>query len=213
MFLSPNPKKPVIGIAGGIGAGKSAVTQVFEQLGCRVISADEINRQVLLKKDVIEKLVDWWGGAILAADGTVDRRRVADIVFADPQQRRRLESLTHPLIELERVAIISRSINDQAVKAIVLDSPLLLECNLDRHCHAVVFVDADEDVRLQRLARSRGWSAAELRRREQQQMPLEQKRARARFIITNNGPPGALHSQVENVLNQVLAEVRRDSAN
>lgn len=203
----------MIGIVGGIGAGKTAVTQAFDRLGCRVISADDINQQVLLRKDVIDKLVSWWGATILTREGAIDRRKVADIVFADQEQRRRLESLTHPLIELERVAIISRSIKDQAVKAIVLDSPLLLECNLDRHCHAVVFVDADEDVRLRRLARSRGWSAAELKRREQQQMPLDQKRARSRFFIDNNGPADALHSQVENVLNQVLAEVRHDSAN
>lgn len=211
--MNPNPSKPVIGIVGGIGAGKTAVTQAFDRLGCRVISADDINQQVLLRKDVIDKLVSWWGATILTREGAIDRRKVADIVFADQEQRRRLESLTHPLIELERVAIISRSIKDQAVKAIVLDSPLLLECNLDRHCHAVVFVDADEDVRLRRLARSRGWSAAELKRREQQQMPLDQKRARSRFFIDNNGPADALHSQVENVLNQVLAEVRHDSAN
>lgn len=198
--------KPVLGIVGGIGAGKSTVTGEFERLGCLVIYADRINEQLLTQPGVIRTIHGWWGDRVLNAAGGLDRQQIAAIVFQDAMERRRLESLLHPLIEQERAAIISRSIKDQAVKAIVLDSPLLLECDLDRHCLAVVFVDADDEVRQARVARSRNWDAAEWKRREQQQMSLDQKRARSRFIIHNNGSPTAIRSQVESILNQVLLE-------
>lgn len=211
--MGSGQSKPVVGIVGGIGAGKTCVTRILAERGCRVVSADEVNSQILTQKRIIEILVGWWGTEILTADGRVERAKIADIVFSDPQQRRRLESLTHPLIEQQRAAMICDSIKDQAVKAIVLDSPLLLECNLDQQCDAVVFVEADEAVRLQRLARSRGWGEAELKRRELQQMPLEQKRARAQYVIRNSGSAADLAVQVENVLNQILEQFRKDSDN
>ena len=143
---------------------------------------------------------------MLAADGTVDRSRVAKVVFEDPRQKQRLESLVHPLIAAIREDMITTGTGDPKVSAIILDSPLLIESKLDRLCHAVVFIEANESQRLRRLQETRGWDIEELRRRERWQLPVPQKRARARFIIHNEGTIEQLRSQVKDVLEQLLAE-------
>ena len=94
---------------------------------------------------------------------------------------------------------------DPAVTAIVIDSPLLLETNLDRECDTIVFVSASEPTRQKRLSAARGWSAEELRRRESWQLPLEDKRARAEFVVDNDGPEADLRDQVADIVSKVLA--------
>jgi dephospho-CoA kinase len=198
--------KPIIGLCGGIGAGKSAVAAEFERLGGLLIDSDRLNREVLLMPEVARTLREWWGGDVIAADGAVDRKRVASIVFQDSQQRRRLESLVHPLIAARREDMITNGIGDPKVRAIILDSPLLLESNLDHLCHAVVFVEASELQRLSRLQQTRGWDIQELRRREQWQMSLADKRARSHVVIRNEGSREQLRSQAEDVFERILAE-------
>ena len=142
--------------------------------------------------------------------GQIDRRRVAEVVFEDAEQKRRLESLVHPLIVALQEDMISAGTGDPKVSAIILDSPLLLESNLDRLCHAVVFVEVSQPQRLRRLRESRGWDIQELRRRERWQMPLEDKRARSRFTISNEGTIEQLRSQIKDVFEQVLTEYSTD---
>ena len=202
--------KPIIGLCGGIGAGKSVVAHEFERLGGLLIDSDELNPEVLRRPEVARPLRDWWGDAAVGADGRVNRSGVAEVVFGDPAQKQRLESLVHPLIAALREDIITTGIGDPRVTAIILDSPLLLESNLDRMCHAVVFVEAGESQRLRRLHETRGWDMEELRRRERWQLPLPEKRARSRFAISNEGTIGQLRSQVKGVFEQVLAEYSSD---
>lgn len=206
-------QKPVIGVVGGIGAGKSAVAKEFERQGGLLISADALNDQILQESEVIEKLVAWWGPSVKNQDGSVSRKRISEIVFIDPSQRSRLESLTHPLIASRRAAIIKAGIDEPAVVAIVLDSPLLFECNLDTQCDRIVFVEARREIRLERLRRSRGWSEADLDRREQAQMPLPDKRSRCDFVIRNEGSPDEIPPQVRDVLDAVIREFSADKKN
>jgi len=198
--------KPIIGLCGGIGAGKSRVAAEFERLGCVVISSDQVNHEVLRRPEIIRTIRGWWGATVVTPDGEPDHRRIAEIIFADEQEKRRLEALVHPLI-VERQAAMINAVRDSAtIKAIVIDSPLLLECNLDRQCDWIVFVDASEATRLQRLEKQRGWTAAELRRRENWQIPLLEKRRRADFVIDNDGPDEQLRPQVADILQAVLAQ-------
>ncbi len=197
--------KPVIGLCGGIGAGKSRVAAEFKELGCLIIDADHLNHEVLETPEVLKTLQSWWGQEVRDDRGRPDRRRIADIVFADAGQKRRLESLVHPLIRARQAAMIRAVEKDPAVTAIVIDSPLLLETNLDRECDTVVFVSASEPTRQKRLRVARGWSAEELRRRESWQLPLPDKRARAEFVVENDGPEAGIHGQVTNILSKVLA--------
>lgn len=197
--------KPIIGLCGGVGAGKSLVAQEFARLGGLVIDSDQLNHQVLRRPEVAQALREWWGDEILNEEGLPDRRRVAERIFDDPEQRRRLESLVHPLIAGLRENIIKAGITDPTVRAIILDSPLLFESNLDRLCHAVVFVEANETQRLQRLKRTRGWDIQELRRREQSQMPLTEKRSRSQHVIRNDGTTERLRSRAKDVFERILA--------
>jgi dephospho-CoA kinase len=198
--------KPIIGICGGIGSGKSRVAAEFEKLGCVVIDADRLTHEILQLPETLKTLQHWWGQDVTDAEGRPDRRKIADIVFADGEQRRRLEGLVHPLIHKRRAAMIRAVEKDPAVTAIVIDSPLLLESDLDRECDTVVFVSASDSTRQQRLSAARGWSAEELRRREGWQLSPAEKRTRAEFVVENDGPDDALRPQVAEVLRRVLGK-------
>lgn len=203
-------QKPVIGLSGGIGSGKSRVAAEFERRGCLVIDSDRLGRELLGEPAVIQTLREWWGAGVISPDGTIDRSRIAEIAFGDPAQKRRLEGYLHPLIADRRRHIISEVGHHAAIKAIVIDSPLLFESHLDRECDAVVFVDADEAERLRRVRETRGWDERELRRREQWQLPIDEKRARSGFVIDNQGPVERLDPQVDTIL-QALLGLRRNT--
>ena len=198
---------PVIGLVGGIGSGKSTVAGVFERLGCVRSDSDAAVREVLSRRAVIDQLVAWWGRAVLDADGNVDRARVADVVFADANERRRLESLVHPLVGERRAADVARA-RAAGARGVVVDAPLLFEADVDAECDAVVFVDASRATRLGRVRADRGWDEAEFARRENAQMPLEQKRSRSDHVIVNDGPVGDLHESVARVLDAVSKDFR-----
>lgn len=195
-------RRPVIGLAGGIGAGKSAVARILADLGCVVTDSDGLGRAALEDPAVRATLTAWWGPGILDEDGRVSRRAVANIVFADPAERRRLEGLTHPWIETRRREQFAAAPPD--APALVIDAPLLFESGLDAACDAVIFVDADRARRLERV-RSRGWDEAELLRREESQMPLDEKRRRADHVLSNDGSLADLERQVRTVLQGVVS--------
>ena len=175
----------MIGLSGGIGAGKSTVGRILAELGCVVTESDADGRAALRDPDIRAQLVEWWGEGILDGDGNVDRSSVARIVFTDREQRARLESLTHPWIERRRREQWESAPPD--APALVIDAPLLFETGLDAECDAVIFVDADRSIRARRVAEERGWSEAELTRREESQMLLDEKRSRADYVIENDG--------------------------
>ena len=197
-------RKPVIGLVGGIGAGKSRVAQILAECGAGVIDSDALSRALLAEPEVVATLRKWWGEAILDREGRIDRGRVGDMVFTNAVERARLEGLLHPRIAQERLARLARFQADPAVRAVVLDSPLLFETGLNRQCDTVWFVDADPEVRAQRVTAGRGWSRAELDRREKLQMPLDLKRGRADSNIVNNSDAAALRAQVVRLFHQVL---------
>jgi dephospho-CoA kinase len=191
-------KTPIVGLTGGIGSGKSLVARFLRELGALVLDADETAHQVLAEPDVLDTLKRWWGPSVVGPDGRVDRRRVAEIVFQDPDQRRRLEELTHPRIFSAWAETLQRCRQDPtAARVLVIDAPLLFEVGLDETCDLIVFVDAPEEQRIQRVLEHRGWSAGELRRREKMQKSLDIKRTRADYIVENNSSVRDLHHRVE----------------
>ncbi len=193
---------PIIGIAGGIGSGKSSVARAFAELGCLVYDADAAVRETLTQDEVKRELVSWWGDGVLDASGEVDRKAVARIVFDAPAERARLEGLIHPRIHDIREAIIVRAEADEAVVGVVIDAPLLFEVGLDDGCDAVVFVDVPRAVREERV-RGRGWDGAELAKREAAQIGLEEKRARSDVVVSNTGDPGGLVELLRPILEQI----------
>ncbi len=196
-------KTPVIGLVGGIGSGKSTVAKAFADLGCVVSDSDKSGAEALRKPDVVKELVSWWGDEILDADGAVDRKKVAAIVFRDTDARTKLEELVHPMIHADRHALIESSRSDGDIRAVIVDAPLLYEAGVDSECDAVVFVQTPKRIRAQRVLQTRGWDESELDRREKAQMGLEHKRDRADHIVTNGGSLDELLPQVARILKEI----------
>lgn len=195
-------KPIIIGLVGGIGAGKSTVAGILEELGFYRIDSDREARAALDREDVRMQLVRWWGKGILNEQGTVDRKAVAEIVFKDPTQRSRLEELVHPIVKSSRAAMIDRA-RDDGRRGVVLDAPLLFEAGSDKECDAVFFIEAPVQARMARVA-SRGWNQEELLRREAVQLSLEEKKSRATVTILNNGDVPSLRERIRTVLTQNL---------
>jgi len=186
----------VLGLIGGIGAGKSAVAAALARRGYEVIDSDKEAKAALDLPHVREQLVAWWGEAMVSSEGRVDRAKVASIVFSDTTQRRRLEELVHPIVKATRAAMVARA-RERGCRGVVVDAPLLLEAGVDKECDAVVFVDAPFEQRLERVKSGRGWTEEELRRRESAQTPLEDKRRRADETIVNDADLATLDARVE----------------
>jgi len=203
----PN-RKPVIGLTGGIGSGKSLVARQLESLGCGVIDSDAIAHRVIDETEVRTKLVAVWGESVIAADGRVDRKAVGRIVFNDAGARQKLESVIHPLIHRERARLRDAFERDATIVAIIEDAPLLFEVGLDAECDAVIFVDAPREARLRRVADTRGWTADELDRRERTQMPLDTKAQRADYVVVNDAGQADCLVHVRRVLSQILSSQR-----
>ncbi|MBX3317628.1 MAG: dephospho-CoA kinase [Phycisphaeraceae bacterium] len=193
----------VLGLAGGIGAGKSEVARLLGEMGCLVVDSDVEARAAMESPEVRRTLVGWWGEGVIGGDGRIDRKRIAEIVFKDEGERARLEGLVHPLVRSRRADLIGRA-REAGRRAVVLDAPLLFEAGVDSECDAVIWVEASRATRLARVAKNRGWSEHELERREKAQWPIERKRAKCRYEILNDSD-GDLRSAVESVLSRALS--------
>ena len=200
----PHAWMPVIGLAGGIGAGKSAVALALQRLGCVVSDSDARAKALLDRPDIRARLVQWWGPRVTDPMGRIDRRAVASIIFPDPAERARLEGLIHPILKLEREVEAERAKRDGAA-AFVVDAPLLFEAGLHEACDAVIFVDAPLAHRLERVRASRGWDEHELARREVAQWPIERKRAACGYVVTNAGDLESLAAEVARALAAIRA--------
>jgi dephospho-CoA kinase len=201
--------KPIIGITGGIGSGKSTVAGMFGQMGCLVIDADEQVRQAYQDPAIIEQLQEWWGDEIVQNPGSapvqVNRKKIADIVFSDPGQKQRLENLLHPKVAELRQQRMADAAGDPQTVAFIWDTPLLFEAGLRSGCDAIVFVESPFSQRLERVQQSRQWDEAELRRREKSQWPLDKKRKISDYIIDNTANADHVRGQVSEVFFRILA--------
>jgi dephospho-CoA kinase len=204
MILSVFQGKPIIGIAGGIGSGKSFVARLFGEMGCLVIHADDQVRQAYGDPEIQKTLERWWGREIYREDGNINRPEVARRIFSSPQERVKLERLLHPWIARQRDRLMEESAKNPRVLAFIWDTPLLFETGLEQDCDAVVFVDAPEDTRFQRVSQTRGWDPDEIIRREKLQWPLDKKKKMSHYVVVNTADAAASRSQVRKILSRIL---------
>ena len=195
-------RKLVIGVVGGIGAGKSTVARMLGERGGLVIDADRLGHEALELPAVRERLIQLWGPGILKADGHPDRRAIAKIVFGDPAERTKLEALVFGEIEAGIRRDIASAQSNPDVRFVVLDAAIMLETGWAKVCDHIVFVDAPLEVRLARVAERSGWTADQVASREAAQMDLATKRQQADVVILNTGSPDRLSRELDQLLQQ-----------
>jgi dephospho-CoA kinase len=194
-------RKPVLGLVGGIGAGKSTVAAALARHGGRIVAGDPLGHEALEQPDILVRVVEIWGErGILTADGKVDRKKFGRIVFPSPVERSRLEHLVHPYIETRIREEIVKAVADPAVRFVVLDAAVMLEAGWDGVCDKLIYVDAPRPVRLERVQRQRKWTDQDLANREAVQMPADKKKERAEVVIDNGGSPEATVAQVDELV-------------
>jgi len=186
----------VIGLTGGIGSGKSTVSALLAARGAVIVDADAITREVQVPgTPTFAAMVDRFGAGIVAADGTLDRAAVADLVFNDPEALAALNKIVHPAVGAE----IARRMQDLADTdaVVVLDVPLLVESPRAYPVAGLLVVDVDPEVAVVRLVEQRGMREADARARMARQASREDRLARADRVIDNGGTPDDLARQVD----------------
>ncbi len=183
-----------IGLTGGIAAGKSEALAAFERLGAATISSDAVVHELLDSEPLLGTLTERWGEEI-APDGRVDRTKVGEIVFADPEQLKWLEAQIHPLVG-ERIGSWLASLDD-GVEVAVVEVPLLFEGEMAPVFDTTVAVVTSDEVRRER-AEARGHAL--VGEREARQLPQEEKAARAEHVIENDGTLEDLERRLSGLL-------------
>lgn len=191
-----------VGLTGGIGAGKSTVADMFSKLGAIVIRSDELARQVIEPSTPgFQKVISRFGNQILQENGSIDRQKLAQLVFNDPKALKDLEDIIHPLVRIKTNEIIE-SQNREAI--VVNEVPLLLEKNMETLFDFLVVVISNVKNRLNRL-KKRGISEEEALKRMKLQVDDDKRKSLADFLIVNDGNIEQLEQDVAKVW-QTLVE-------
>jgi len=198
----------ILGLTGGIGSGKSAAAQRFAHHGIDVIDSDRIARQVVTKGEpVLDKIAAHFGPSVLTADGELHRPWLRRRIFANPTDKRWLESVLHPLIrrETQRQRVAVSSLYG------VLCMPLLLESKQQHSVDRVLVIDADVDRQIRRSCKRDHISEAEVKAIIASQLPAHQRLAQADIVISNNGTMEQLHRAVDACHRQLTEELMTKS--
>jgi dephospho-CoA kinase len=194
----------IIGLTGGIGSGKSTVSTILRELGATVVDADEGARVVVQPgQPALGEIRDRFGDAVFAADGGLDREKLADVVFNDERARADLNAITHPRVRAW-MAEQMQAAAAAGAPAVVLDIPLLFESGLTAGLDEIVVVWAPVEEQFRRAV-ARGLRGDDVRARIKAQMPIEEKRSQATVVINNAGSKEQTRRQVEELWKTVLS--------
>jgi len=198
----------LVGLTGGIATGKSTVSSMFRELGCVIIDADVLAREVVEPGEpAYQDIVAEFGADVLQGDGALYRQRLGAIVFAEPARRKRLEAITHPRIR-ERFARRLEELTERAFVGIVIfDAAVMIESGNYRNMDRLVVVATDEGTQRERLRGRDGIGEAEAARKMASQMPVAEKAKLADHVIDNAGDRAATEAQVRRVHAALLAEL------
>jgi len=192
------------GLTGGMGSGKTTVGKLFQSLGAYVLDADELCRSLVEPgKPAWQETVDLLGNEVLRDDQTLDRRKVADIVFTDPEKKKALEAILHPRVMEEEQAIYKDIMKDDPGALVIIDAALLIESENYRKVDKVIVIACDEETQLERIMAKNMFSREDAQRRLQQQMPLEEKIKFADYVLHNDSGLSDLKEKVEALFHQL----------
>ncbi len=192
---------PVIGLTGNIGSGKSTVARRLKKLGAKIVDADRVAREVVRAgTPALKEIVDNFGPEVLNTDGTLDRKKLGEIVFTDPRARASLNQITHPRIKEAIFQEIKKHRSKESPhrkEVLVIDVPLLFETGFNHDVDEVWVVKINEDKQVKRLAERDALMPDEIRKRLEAQMPQEEKLKYARRVIDNSGELRETEKQVD----------------
>jgi dephospho-CoA kinase len=198
----------IIGLTGGIATGKSTVSAILRELGAAVIDADELARQVVEPASTVLSEIDRRFPGVVGDDGRLDRTRLAERIFSNPEDRAALDALLHPRIQklfVEKTAALAQ----QGEQLVIYDAALLIENSLHEKMDGVILVTAPRETQITRLRERNGLTRAQAEARLSSQMPLEEKLRFARWSIDNSADLATTRAQVD----QVWRSIRLDGAN
>lgn len=187
----------IIGLTGGIASGKSTVSRILQSMGAVAIDADAIAHELAEPgAPLYEAYITHWGAGILTPEGTLDRRKIGDIVFADEDERRWLDDVSHPLLyrEVQRRLVALRTSD---VQTVVLDAPLLFEAGWERLADETWVVVLPRDIQIRRLMARNHYTEEEALSRMESQLSQEEKMRRADVVIDNRGSEAQLEKKVQ----------------
>ncbi|MCK4850129.1 MAG: dephospho-CoA kinase [Phycisphaerae bacterium] len=202
---------PVIGLAGGIGSGKTLVANQLGQMGAAVIDVDRLAKQLRDLPQTRQALRQSLGEAIFTEDGQIDEKALSELVFAPTQQQKdsplaRLNAIVHPLVVAKCRRLIDQYRRQEGPKALILDAPLLFEAGLETCCDAVIFVTSQPRSRSQRVQAHRGWTENNWARREKTQIPLDKKLEMSDYSVDNNSSKTDLRCHLQRLLSRILGK-------
>jgi dephospho-CoA kinase len=211
--MSPARKFLLVGLTGGIATGKSTVSSMLRGLGAEIVDADLLARQAVEPgQPAWRGIVEEFGRDVLSPDGTLDRKKLGGIVFADPERRKRLEAITHPAIRARFKARVDELAARGFAGIVFYDAAILIEALGHQDMDRIVVVTTDEATQIARLRGRDGTDDAEGRRKVASQMPLAEKAKLADYVIDNSGDREATAEQVRRVFAALMADLAARSA-
>ncbi len=201
-------KKPlVLGVTGNISSGKSTVARALEQRGAVVVDADQLAREVVeTGTKTLERLVKAFGNEILQSDGSLNRERLGQMVFADTKVRATLNQIIHPEIGRKSVEVLQKLRERVDIPLVVYEAPLLFEVGAENRVDKILVVKIDPEEQLKRLMDRNHFSKLEAQQRIAAQMPQEKKLAQADYVVDNSGSIAETLQQVEELWARLVDE-------
>ena len=192
------------GLTGGIGSGKSQVALIFKRLGAYLIDADQLAREAVNPgSPAHQQIIDSFGTAFLHSDKTLNRAKLAQLIFEDDNKREQLNAIVHPYVFAEEERLQKDIEKKDSGAVILFMAPLLIETGADRRMQKVVLVSVDRETQLKRIIKRDGLTREEALKRLEAQLPLDQKKDRSHYIIDGASSTGSLEAQIRKIYKEL----------